>query len=386
MMDKKKSFLILFRLFIFIFFSSAECHASPLLSAKTFFRPLKTKKEKKFPGVKVPKKDSTPPFDLDTLCQNFVLGTKQIKLSQYPEAFNPSIVRWNGSYLMSFRIIDPDNIVISRIGLVWLDEQFLPRGEPQILETRKKNSKLVPKSEDARLCTVDNRLYIIYNDNEDQNSNDGGIRRMYFSELYFDGESFELVDIQQLDNFDFENKKISEKNWVPFEYNGTLLFAYSLMPHCILWPLEGSGRCQTVETTTSVFDWEWGVLRGGTQAVLVDNEYLGFFHSCNKLASVQSQGKEIYFYYMGAYTYKATPPFFITRMSPEPIVHTSFYNGKGYCNGSHLEKKVIFPGGFVVQKDFIWVIYGRDDVEIWIAKLDKTKLYQSLIPVSSKQL
>ena len=38
------------------------------------------------------------------------------------------------------------------------------------------------------------------------------------------------------------------------------------------------------------------------------------------------------------------------------------------------------PCGFIANSDYIWVTLGRQDHEIWIIKLDKFKLMQSLVP------
>ena len=78
---------------------------------------------------------------------------------------------------------------------------------------------------------------------------------------------------------------------------------------------------------------------------------------------------------MGAYTFSAEPPFQVKRISPKPIVAEGFYS----C--SNAEKRVIFPGGSIVSDDKIYVVYGKDDCEIWIATLDKNALMNSLIPV-----
>ncbi len=40
---------------------------------------------------------------------DFILETKRIQISEYPYVFNPSIVRWQDSFLMSFRIHDGKN-------------------------------------------------------------------------------------------------------------------------------------------------------------------------------------------------------------------------------------------------------------------------------------
>jgi predicted GH43/DUF377 family glycosyl hydrolase len=39
---------------------------------------------------------------------------------------------------------------------------------------------------------------------------------------------------------------------------------------------------------------------------------------------------------------------------------------------------VVFPGGFAVVGSLIYVAYGKDDREIWIATIDKDALKRSL--------
>ncbi|MEI8125500.1 MAG: hypothetical protein WCG42_07080, partial [Parachlamydiaceae bacterium] len=84
-------------------------------------------------------------------------------------------------------------------------------------------------------------------------------------------------------------------------------------------------------------------------------------------------------YFMGAYTFQAEYPFAITGLSHYPIVHKSFYEGPMYKTWKPL--RVVFPSGFIVEGDDIWLLYGRQDHEVWVAKIDKTKLLLSLKPV-----
>jgi len=86
---------------------------------------------------------------------------------------------------------------------------------------------------------------------------------------------------------------------------------------------------------------------------------------------------------MGAYTYSSTPPFTITRVSKEPIIGKGFYSGMSY---KHYWKpvKVVFPCGYVFDEKYIWVLYGRDDYENWVVKLDRARLLKSLTPVSTE--
>lgn len=323
--------------------------------------------------------------DLEEYVADFVLETRQLTIPDYPYAFNPSIVRWHGKLFMSFRdISNPNNTVCcsssveSYIYMVELDDNFRLLGSPQ-------NLRLGPRAEDARLVTVNDHLYIIYSDNKDEAPGEGGYR-VCVAELQHEGESFYIIHNETLSHFEGESLYRREKNWVPFNYEGYLLLAYGLNPHKILYPLlNGTGKCETYVSSIPSIVWEWGELRGGTPGLLVDNKfYLAFFHSSIQLATVQSGGKKISHYFMGAYTFSRDPLFEIERVSPEPIIGNNFYNGIMY-DPYWKPVRVVFPCGFIVDQDFLWVSYGRQDHEIWLAKLDKKGLLDSLIQVSTIQ-
>lgn len=317
-------------------------------------------------------------IDMETNPHDFVLETKQIEVPGYPHAFNPSIVRWNGRLLMSFREIPfPIYPFTSQVGLVWLDDNYNPISEPQILET------YGSRSEDARLLTVGDRLYIVYSDNRDFFISRGGFR-VYIGELECDGDIVTAHNLEGLFKFQGENGSVREKNWVPFDYHDNLLLAYSLTPHLIFQPLFGSGECNTIATSLCKNDWDWGELRGGTPAIKIGNEYLSFFHSSKDILTVHSNGRVLPHYVMGAYTFNAEPPFEITRISPEPIRGKNFYHGKAY-KPYWKSVRVIFPCGILVEEDQIIVAYGRQDHESWIVKIDKQALLDSLIPVETIQ-
>lgn len=319
-------------------------------------------------------------LNLEEKAQDFVLETKQIEIPGYPEAFNPSIVRWKGSLLMCFRVLpNPLDLWISKIGLVWLDENYNPIGEPQLLDTRISNPHIHSRSEDARLFTVGNRLYVTYNDNEEIKH--GATRRIYHAELAYDGTLFYEKNREPMLMYEGENKKTWEKNWIPFDYKGTMLFIYSLTPHLILSPVIGSKKCDTLASSEGVFDWSWGTLRGGTPALLVKNEYLSFFHSCKIVKTKQSGNRALHHYFMGAYTFSSEPPFNVTQISPEPIIGKDFYSDQDIYKKIH--KHVVFPGGYIMDDRYIWVVYGREDCQVWVVKLDREGLFRSLVPVHS---
>ncbi|HSX10139.1 MAG TPA: hypothetical protein VLF94_00260 [Chlamydiales bacterium] len=116
-------------------------------------------------------------------------------------------------------------------------------------------------------------------------------------------------------------------------------------------------------------------MRGSSAATLVDGEYLALFHSGFKMRSDASNGQKMWHYFAGAFTFSPQPPFEITKVSPFPIL------GEGLYTPSNTEKKVVFPGGYVVSGPRIYMAYGKDDCEIWIATLDKEALMNSLVPV-----
>lgn len=317
-------------------------------------------------------------IDLDELAQGFVLEVKKIEIAGYPHAYNPSIVRWKGSFLMNFRFLDPGTRTASKMGLIWLDDEFNPIGEPQLLKMEFYDDSCIMKRQDPRLIVIEDRLYAVYN-NVLKGLANREIRRMCMTEIHYDGKDFYSERSEPI--FDFEGKKEtrSEKNWVPFDYRGNLLFAYSLLPHKILQPILGQNRCETISSTTGNIRWDWGVLRGGTPALLIDGEYIAFFHSTIDMITAHSRGKKVPHYFMGAYTFSAEPPFSITKISHEPIFSRSFYRGAVYRTWRPLH--AIFPGGVVYDGHHLWVAYGRQDHEIWIAKIDKKQLLEKLIPV-----
>lgn len=319
--------------------------------------------------------------DIESKAQGFVLETKQIQIPGYPIAFNPSLIRWRGQLLMSFRIIpDRRRKYDSEIGLVFLNEDFKPISDPQLLSLRDEYTTAPCRAEDARLLTIGDRLFAIYDDNTEEKLSKGGFR-LYVAELFFDGEHFIAGNVERLSYYEGETRDLREKAWVPFEYQGALLLAYSLLPHKIFCPrLDGSETCDTIALSTSLIDWRLGTLRGGTPGFIDNDRYLAFFHSSKEMATAHSNGQKILHYFIGAYTFSKEPPFQITSISPEPIVGKGFYNGAVY---NHYFKPIrcVFPCGYIFDGPFLWLAYGRDDHECWVAKIDKQKLLESLVEV-----
>lgn len=307
--------------------------------------------------------------------QEIVLETKQIILpeTQYLRFWNPSIVRWNGKLLLVCRKQHLDFILEPSICFVWLDEDFNPISKLQTL--RIPNTLFKPF--DPRLIVVDNRLFMIVAIQKCKTPKtiNQRICRMFLTEIHTNGETLTADPAECLEFFEGVQKNRHEKNWVPFEYQKNLLLGYSLTPHRILQPI-GQDTCKTVASTLGNVHWPWGELRGGTPALLDGDHYLAIFHSSIFIPDPQSK-RGIQHYFMGAYTFSSQPPFEIKSISPEPIIGPNFYTGP-----FHL-KRVVFPTGLLVDDDFVWVFYGKNDTEIWVAKLDKQALLHTLIPVNT---
>lgn len=324
--------------------------------------------------------------DLEVGIQDFVLGTKKLEVPGYPYAFNPSIIRWNGDLLMTFRIIpDRKQSFNSEIGVVWLDEEYRAISVPQILDLTPPNAlQHVPsRAEDARLVSAGGSLYIVYDDNRDEKITRGGFR-VYIAKLDVVGRLIIPKEVEAITRFEGESQNVREKGWVPFEYSDELLLAYSLSPHRIFRHLPSAAECETFAESDPEIEWDWGVLRGGTPGIKIDGRYyLAFFHSSKKMKTIHSNDQEVLHYFMGAYTFSLEPPFEIAQMSSEPIVGPNFYRGEIYKPYWH-PVRAVFPGGFLCDGNTISVFYGRQDHEMWVVKFDKNKLLKSLVPIETK--
>lgn len=316
--------------------------------------------------------------DLNEFNENHILENKRIHIPEYPYIFNPSIVRWLDNILMIFRINDAQQKRTNQFGLVWLDENFNPCSQVYLLESRNKSPYLPPNEQDPRFIVYQDNLYIAYNNIIGPVELE--MRRIFVAQIQYEKNQFFIENPEILISFDTPAKRM-EKNWVPFIWEDKLLLSYSINPHIVLQPTFKNHQCDLIAKTQFSSQWQWGELRGGTPAQLNGEEYLAFFHSYKDMKTIQSKNAKISHYFMGAYTFSGHPPFNITRISSRPIICDDFYEPPYYKTWKPL--RVVFPGGFLMDDNFIWIAYGRQDHEVWIAKLDKTQLLNSLVPVES---
>lgn len=252
----------------------------------------------------------------------------------------------------------------SYIGVSKLDSAFSCTTSPI-------STSLIPSeySEDPRALLWGGGIYLSYND---EIPHIMGGRSIHITKL-----SHSLTPSDNRYNLDLCLKPV-EKNWAPFLHNDEVYFEYSINPHKIIkWNQESNIIEHQLSHERGIrrsIEWErkWGILRGGTPAQLVGNEYLSFFHSSFRELGVN-------WYVMGAYTFEAEPPFRITKISKAPIIFKGIYD----TPPSHTAPKnlrSLFPAGFVIDGDEIHVSCGENDCATKIISFNKEKLLESLSP------
>jgi len=324
-------------------------------------------------------------------------SVKKVNLTGVVAPYNASFVEYKDGYLMVFRydikerkkflgVTTPLRQKIpfhsqkmpykTFIGAVRLDKNF---NQISSIETIDTGSDF---SEDPRIFSVGEKLYLSYNDMQ---PNEVYSRTMRLAEL--DRETLKPIFINDID----QHINFVEKNWVPFAGKDAfgkdrIFFGYGINPHKVLAmdDPQSSHMDHLVCPHNIAFQklaWrekKWGVLRGGTPAILVNGQYLAFFHT------LFYESKRPW-YAMGAYTFEASPPYRITAVSPFPILFKGIFDTPA-INTAHSKKKAIYPAGITLDqedgKDVIHISCGENDSSIKILTFDKELLLQSLVPTT----
>lgn len=295
----------------------------------------------------------------------FIRQIHNIDIPGFPGAYNSSLLSYEDGYLLAFRHdtfkwpIHANPIdFCQHIGIIKLDKNFSPISPATIL------SELGYRSYDPRLVQVGNAIYVVYAAAPPGLNSSLLGSQMCLAQLHPSEDEFIVGLPTRLNTYP---QNCFEKNWVPFVYEDNLFLGYTINPFKILSPNLVTGGCQCLYTTAPSISWKYGSIHGGTPAVLVDNEYLGFFESsCNYYG---------YTYFIGAYTFEAEPPFRLTRISTEPFSHSDFFSTPR--NGL-TDRRVVFPAGLVVEDDVLYISYGENDAGTKILEIDKRLLYDSM--------
>lgn len=319
------------------------------------------------------------PFADDEL---IITRVTNIVIPEVPYAFNPSIVKRNGGYLLAFRddpIMQAPPMIQSRVGLVQLRPDFSSEGPITYVNTGNNHSS------DPRLFYYDGKLLTL--SNHLTHMSDTYLCHLDLSCL--DPKSLETINVTHLQNPGTPR----EKNWTPFVYtdkegNSDLYLIYVFNPMIAARfdrPFTGKLESFVSLGPQLPLAWEqnWGQIRGGTPALLVDDEYLVFFHTYFHLRQKD-------WYVFGALTFEKEPPFRIKKISPYPILFHSMFKANS-CPGWWFErggyaKNVEYPSGFVEGeengKKVFYLVCGENDRAITFLTIDKMKLLSQLRSVN----
>lgn len=282
-----------------------------------------------------------------------IVFEKQLFSKKY---FNPSILELEDGYLLSTRKRDKKGRACD-VALFHLDKSFTVDKSYGVLDLGfpKKGPITV---QDPRLVKIRDSIYLVYSHYR--------LNTMLYSKLTFDNGMYRAEKPHYISSFYKKRKGRREKNWTPFEAEHGLHFIYSFHPFRVL---DGQGAC--VSETQNTMRWDYGEVRGGTQAVLYNGEYLTFFHSSLNTSSQYSRDS-IAHYFIGACIFSKEAPYRVRRYTKKPIVGKRFYTKTNWRTWRPL--RVVFPCGIVIHGDYAYITYGKQDNETWIACIDLQKL------------
>lgn len=303
--------------------------------------------------------------------ENLILGVKEVEIRNVFAPYNPALVSTKDGYSLLFRF-DKIRQLYTGIFNTYLGHVNLDRDFNQTAEEYTTIDMQSLHAEDPRVICANDQLYLLYNDVLSKSR-----RGMHIAKL--DLESRKIHTVIPLD------LKISliEKNWAPFVYsaNGSaenIYFQYKIASPRKLLQLGPDLLSSSFEKGLAhecIWSDKWGGISGGTPALLVDGEYLAFFHS----KFVDALG--IFWYVMGAYTFEAHPPFKLTAISPHPILFEGIYDS-AHLNTADPMKCVIFPSGLVTEQQgtqtLLHLACGENDSSCKIITFDKDELLKSL--------
>ena len=167
-----------------------------------------------------------------------------------------------------------------------------------------------------------------------------------------------------------EKMENCEKNWIWFVRNGKPHCVYLLNPS-VVFSVDSQWRQDAIWRSDPVnLPWAFGNPRGGTNPVLVGNEYVTFFHSHRPWGETRRR------YFMGALAFSAEPPFRLTRITSRPILCGSEHDHRAYGG-----PPCIFPCGAVLRGDEWLVTFGVNDENCGWIKIPQHELNGRLEPV-----
>lgn len=177
-----------------------------------------------------------------------------------------------------------------------------------------------------------------------------------------------------------------QKNWTPFVHkvNDTdvVYLVTQVNPLVVVRPTLRDGELHAEIVSTDALaevDWPYGLIRGGTNAVLLHNrgEYLSFMHSKGILP-----GGSMNTYFVGAYTFSATAPFRLLGISALPMMPGEFYTGAWSPMKNARIDYCFFPTSIYLEGGDIVMTAGFQDSNGFVMRLALKSVLDTLVPVS----
>lgn len=294
---------------------------------------------------------------------------------------NPGVIKKDQGYLLVFRAESTSffdyvirHVTFQRnkeLGLVHLSKDLEVVTSPVYLKNSAPGVKLKKQSpNDPRLIEFQGKVYAFYNDRATCEEEKGFVRQLYMCEVFDDGfgeaKKLHFPETDRFTNVGLKFKNV-EKNWSPFVFNDQLYLVYLIEPHVVIHLDIESGECQLVSVNEYSKIWDFGIARGGTPAIELDDYFLTFFHSPYKGKVLGHSHPNIYI--MGAYAFSKKPPFEILKKTEFPLADQTFFKGI---------RKFVFPTALVDEGKSLRIFYGRDDKELWSWEISKDELKSHL--------
>jgi predicted GH43/DUF377 family glycosyl hydrolase len=171
---------------------------------------------------------------------------------------------------------------------------------------------------------------------------------------------------------DLSQCKHSEKNWIVFFNNNRLHVDYGINPHVVLEIGNNGDVAKEYSTQADLSVWKYGTPRGGTNPVLIGNEYFTFFHSSTNWRTRKPARQ----YHMGAIAFEHKPPFRITRISKSPLLSGN-PDDEWVCS----KPMCVFPCGLVFDGKNHFITGGSNDLQTFWTEISHEQLVQGMVKV-----
>lgn len=267
--------------------------------------------------------------------------------------YNPSIIKSGSSILMPYRWHHAGNWMTS-LSMAELNDKFQVTNNLKIDIT-------APSAEDPRLFIRNGESWMSYTHATHHDKYPKCAIR--YGKLV-SGKMWTVAG-QWLPAYGKNDGTAIEKNWQPFEHEGSLFFIYSSEPHTVIRVHEEK---ILEEFKGNEALWPWGMIKGGSVPIPYQGYLLRFFHS-----RLDNEPPPLFFrYYVGAMLMKNYPPFEVVKISREPILigsEADEFDAATMTQCVHRKANVVFPGG-AIEIDGGWLLaVGVNDCACVLAKI-----------------